>query len=405
MAWLKDSKARGYTLTKRRIVIRSVLESIRNADLVVVGSGFFGATVAERVANKLGKSVVVIEKRNHIGGNAYSYFDDQTGIEVHKYGSHLFHTSSQKIWEYVNNFTGFNDYKHSVIAISKGQVFSLPFSLHTLSQIYRKHISPSEAQKIFKTLTTQEMANSEMNFEERAIAMVGKKIYNRLVKGYTAKQWQTDPRHLPGNIISRLPVRSNFDTKYFDDQFEGLPLIGYTPWINKMLSSSLIKVYTDVDFFEIKSQINKPIVYSGPLDKYFDYKCGVLSWRTLDFEFETLNLPNFQGNSVINYPDKNIPYTRIHEFKHLHPERKISEKTVIAREFSKKASIGDEPYYPVNSSHDRKILDQYRFLMSEEKNVLFGGRLGTYKYLDMHMAIASALQLVDTKVIELLDIK
>ncbi len=382
----------------------SILSDVRNFDLLVVGSGFFGATVAEQLASTRGLKVAVLERRNHIGGNAYSYLHSDTGIEVHKYGSHLFHTSNERVWNYVNRFDDFNSYKHKVMALSQGKIFTLPFNLHTLAQIYDRYVSPEEASRIFRSESTSESGTSNVDFETKAKLMVGEDIYERLVKGYTAKQWQTDPKNLPGHIISRLPVRFDFNSNYFNDTYEGLPIHGYTRLFEKMLSNPLIRVFNNIDFFDIKDSIQIPVIYTGPIDRYFNYQFGELGWRTLDFEVEVLNLPNFQGNSVINYPDIDIKYTRIHEYKHLHPERAKVDQTIIAREFSRFANKNDEPYYPINSSNDRRILKLYRELARIETSTFFGGRLGTYTYLDMHMAIASALQFINNDADEFLKV-
>jgi UDP-galactopyranose mutase len=378
-------------------------DDIQNADLVIVGSGFFGSTVAEQAASLFGKKVVVLESRNHIGGNAYSFIDSSSGIEVHKYGSHLFHTSNKKVWDYINGFTSFNNYIHKVVAISDDKVYTLPFNLHTLAEVYGHHFSPLNSRNKFK-LNENNNEGFE-NLEEKAISMVGPEIYQKLVKGYTEKQWQMDPRMLPGSIIKRLPVRDNFNSDYFDDIYQGLPVIGYGKLFEKILDNPLISVHLETDFFKVEKLINSLVVYTGPIDKFFGYKYGELGWRTLDFEFEEVECENYQGNSVINYPDTNVPYTRIHEFKYLHPERPPVPTTIIAREYSRVASSEDEPYYPVNSPSDRSNLLKYRELAKKLPNIFFGGRLGTYQYLDMHMAIASALNLVETKLSEIWRVK
>jgi UDP-galactopyranose mutase len=368
----------------------SLLKEINSHDLLIVGSGLYGLTIAERVANASKKKVFILEKRNHIGGNAYSYFDKESGIEVHKYGSHLFHTSNKKIWDYVNTFTGFNNYQHKVFSIYKNKVYSMPVNLHTFSAVFNKSISPSEARDLI--LETADVGQIN-NLEDKAIALVGKQIYETLIKGYTQKQWQTDPKSLPPEIITRLPIRFTYNNNYFEDTWEGLPINGYGKWFEKMIESPRISIKLETDYFDIKSQVKIPTIFTGPVDRYFNYSDGVLGWRTLDFDFELLGIEDYQGTSVMNYADLNVPFTRIHEFKHLHPERPKSDVTVIAREFSRVANEFDEPYYPINSVGDRKILEKYRQKFDDEaKNmVFFGGRLGTYKYLDMHMAIGSAL--------------
>ncbi|MEW1961358.1 UDP-galactopyranose mutase [Microbacterium sp. NPDC077644] len=373
-----------------------------DTDLLVVGSGFFGLTIAERAAND-GRKVTVIDRRTHIGGNAYSENEPETGIEVHRYGAHLFHTSNPTVWEYVNRFTTFTNYVHRVYSTHKGQVYALPVNLHTINQFFNAAHTPDEARALVKEQAGEFDVKTAQNFEEKGIALVGRPLFEAFFAHYTAKQWQTSPEKLSGDIISRLPVRYNYDNRYFNDTWEGLPTDGYTAWIERMADHPNIEVRLDVDFFDESQPFNKkatvgqlPIVYTGPVDRYFDYAEGALSWRTLDFEQEVLNVGDFQGTSVMNYPDADIPYTRIHEFKHFHPERKDlypTDKTVIMREFSRFATRDDEPYYPVNSTDDRAGLLAYRELQKGEQQVHFGGRLGTYQYLDMHMAIGSALSM------------
>ncbi len=363
-------------------------------DVVVVGSGLYGLTIAERVASMLNKKVLVIEKRNHVGGNAWSFREQETGIEVHKYGSHIFHTSNTKVIEYVSNFTNFNSYQHRVFANHNGQLFTLPINLGTISQFYGKIFNPDEARALIASETQILNKSDAKNLEEKAISLIGRSLYEALIKNYTQKQWQTDPRELPPEIISRLPVRYNLNNRYFDDTFEGIPSGGYAAWLEKMADHPNISILLETDFFDIRHLLDDPfVVYTGPLDRYFEFKLGSLTWRTLDFEIEVLSIGDFQGTSVVNYSDLEVPFTRIHEFKHFHPERGTSpkQKTVIMREFSRFASPQDEPYYPVNAKSDREKLLGYRELAAGEKKVLFGGRLGTYQYLDMHMAIASAL--------------
>jgi len=371
-------------------------------DLLVVGSGFFGLTIAERAA-QAGRKVTVIERRSHIGGNAYSEAEPTTGIEVHRYGAHLFHTSNEKVWEYVNRFTTFTDYVHRVYSTHKGQVFALPVNLHTINQFFQAAYTPDEARALVKEQAGEFDVRTARNFYEKGIALVGRPLFEAFFAHYTAKQWQTSPEKLSGDIVSRLPVRYNYDNRYFNDTYEGLPTDGYTAWLERMADHPNIEVKLDVDFFDVAQPWNKaatvgqlPIVYTGPVDRYFDYSEGALSWRTLDFEEEVLNVGDFQGTPVMNYPDADVPYTRIHEFKHFHPERKDvypDDKTVIMREYSRFATRDDEPYYPVNTDEDRQGLLAYRDLAKGEKDVHFGGRLGTYQYLDMHMAIGSALSM------------
>jgi UDP-galactopyranose mutase len=371
-------------------------------DLLVVGSGFFGLTIAERAA-AAGRKVTVIDRRPHIGGNAYSEAEPETGIEVHRYGAHLFHTSNPTVWEYVNRFTTFTNYVHRVYTTHEGVVFPMPVNLGTINQFFQSAYTPDQARALVKEQAGEFDVKTASNFEEKGIALVGRPLFEAFFRDYTAKQWQTDPHKLSGDIISRLPVRYTYDNRYFNDTWEGLPTDGYTAWLERMADHPNIEVKLNVDYFDETQPLSKKatvgqvsVVYTGPVDRYFDYTEGALSWRTLDFEQEVLNVRDFQGTSVMNYPDMDVPYTRIHEFKHFHPERKDayeSDKTVIMREFSRFANRDDEPYYPVNTPEDRAGLLAYRDLAKGERDVHFGGRLGTYQYLDMHMAIGSALSL------------
>ena len=375
-------------------------------DLLIVGAGFFGLTVAERVASELGLDVTVLERRSHIGGNAYSETDPDTGIEVHRYGAHLFHTSNRTVWEYINRFTDFTGYSHHVYTTHHGEVFPLPVNLGTINQFFRSAMGPGEARALIES--QREQSGEPANFEDKAISLIGRPLYEAFIRGYTAKQWQTDPKQLPAEVISRLPVRYTYDNRYFSDTWEGLPVDGYTALLERMADHPRIDVHLDTDFFDSSQPLSKgnvsgvPIVYTGPIDRYFDYSAGDLSWRTLDFEREVLPIPDFQGTSVMNYADEDVPFTRIHEFRHFHPERTQYPKdaTVIVREYSRFAERADEPYYPVNTPEDRSRLLAYRELIRAERDVFFGGRLGTYKYLDMHMAIGSALSLFTNELTE-----
>ncbi|MBD8506943.1 UDP-galactopyranose mutase [Hoyosella sp. G463] len=373
-------------------------------DLIIVGSGFFGLTIAERAATQLGKRVLVLDRRPHIGGNAYSEPEPETGIEVHKYGAHLFHTSNERVWEYVNQFTSFTGYQHRVFTLHKGQVYQFPMGLGLVSQFFGRYYSPEEARALIAEQASEIDTKEASNLEEKAISLIGRPLYEAFVRDYTAKQWQTDPKELPASTIARLPVRYTFDNRYFNDTYEGLPVDGYTAWLENMAADDRIEVRLGTDYFEVRDEIRAaspgaPVVYTGPIDRYFDYADGELGWRTLDFETEVLPTGDFQGTPVMNYPDAEVPFTRIHEFRHFHPERKYpGDKTVIMREFSRAAESGDEPYYPINTADDRERLARYRERAraeTERDNVLFGGRLGTYQYLDMHMAIASALAMFD----------
>jgi len=373
-------------------------------DLLVVGSGFFGLTVAERAATQLGRRVLVVEQRSHLGGNAYSELEPVTGIEIHRYGAHLFHTSNARVWDYVRQFTDFTDYQHRVFAMHGGQAYQFPMGLGLVCQFFGRYLSPSEARALIAEQAAEISSADVHNLEEKAISLIGRPLYEAFVKGYTAKQWQTDPRDLPASTINRLPVRYTFDNRYFNDTWEGLPVDGYTAWLERMAADDRIEVRLNTDWFDVRDELRRrspsaPVVYTGPLDRYFDYVEGRLGWRTLDFEMEVLDCGDFQGTPVMNYNDTDVPYTRIHEFRHFHPERNYpDDKTVIVREYSRFAEADDEPYYPINTESDRTILAAYRNRAKAEtahSGVLFGGRLGTYQYLDMHMAIASALSMYD----------
>ncbi|HEX7662281.1 MAG TPA: UDP-galactopyranose mutase [Pseudonocardiaceae bacterium] len=381
--------------------------SFAGYDLIVVGSGFFGLTVAERAATQLNKRVLILERRSHLGGNAYSEPEPETGIEIHRYGAHLFHTSNKRVWNYVNQFTDFTNYQHRVFTIFRGRVYPMPVNLATICEYFGKYLTPDQARALVAEQAAEIDSKDAQNFEEKAISLVGRPLYEAFFRGYTAKQWQTDPRELPGATVTRLPVRYNFNNRYFNDTYEGLPVDGYTAWLTRMADHPNIEVRTNVDFFDVRADLpaGTPVIFTGPLDKYFDYREGELGWRTLDFKQEVLrDTGDFQGTPVMNYADEDVPFTRIHEFKHFHPERADrypADKTVIVREYSRSAQSGDEPYYPINTPADRAKLEKYRELARQEareRNVLFGGRLGTYKYLDMHMAIGSALSMFDNKI-------
>jgi UDP-galactopyranose mutase len=372
-----------------------------NVDLVVVGSGFFGLTVAERCASELGLRVLVVERRHHIGGNAYSEPEPETGIEIHRYGAHLFHTSNAAVWEYASRFTAFTGYQHRVFSIYKGRVYPLPINLATICEYFGAAMSPDEARALIAEQAAEVREGQAANLEQKAVSLIGRPLYEAFIRGYTFKQWQTDPVDLPPEIITRLPVRYTFNNRYFSDTFEGLPAGGYTAWLERMAGHPAIEVRLGTDFSSLRADAagSVPVVYTGALDAYFGYAAGDLGWRTLDFELEVLATGDFQGTPVMNYADADVPFTRIHEFRHFHPERDWypRDKTVIMREFSRSARRGDEPYYPINTAADRERLLAYREMAAREPGVLFGGRLGTYKYLDMHMAIGSALTMYENR--------
>ena len=380
-------------------------------DLLIVGSGLFGLTIAERAAVEHGAKVTIIDRRPHVGGNAYSEADEQTGIEVHKYGAHLFHTSNPRVWDYVNRFTEFTGYQHKVYTNHQGVVYPMPINLGTVNQFFQSAYTPDEARELIAEQAGEFAGKDPENLNDKGISLIGRPLYEAFIKNYTGKQWQTDPTDLPASIISRLPVRYTYNNRYFNDTYEGLPKQGYTAWLERMADHPNIDVQLDTDYFDTSQPLNKdatrgniPVVYTGPVDRYFDFELGELGWRTIDLETEHLDVGDFQGTSVMNYADSEVPYTRIIEPRHFHPERDYypKDRTVIQREYSRFAESGDEPYYPINSSSDRERLLAYRELADSEPRTLFGGRLGTYQYLDMHMAIGSALSMADNKLTDLL---
>jgi UDP-galactopyranose mutase len=374
--------------------------NLSDYELIICGSGLFGLTIAREYLRAFDKRVLVLEKRPHPGGNSWSEIDDETGIEVHKYGSHLFHTSNEKVWAFVNQFSEFIPYRHKVIAKTGTRFFGLPINLLTLSQFFGNAFSPQEARDFLSKVAVN--IDTPKNFEEAAISQIGVELYETFFQNYTRKQWQTNPTDLGADVYRRIPVRFTFEDGYFNDTYQGLPKHGYADLIKRMLDHEKLDLVLEFDFNSIKQEIGDQqiVVYTGPIDQYFDYTFGALGWRTLDFEIERLAIDDFQGNSVVNYVDLDIPFTRIHEFKHLHPEREyLPLSTLIMKEYSRFANQGDEPYYPINTQENRKKLVKYRELISKTSNVFFGGRLGSFQYLDMHMAIASALTMFSNEIL------
>ena len=369
--------------------------TMKKYDYLVVGTGLFGATFAYEAA-KRGKRVKVIEKRDHIAGNIYTKEVD--GIQVHQYGAHIFHTSNKEVWDYVNQFAEFNRYTNSPVANYKGEMYSLPFNMNTFSQMWGVR-TPAEAMAKINE-QRQEMAGKEpQNLEEQAISLIGRDIYEKLIKGYTEKQWGQKATELPAFIIRRLPVRLVYDNNYFNDTYQGIPVGGYTQIVEKMLDSDLIDVETGVDFFDKKDEYLKDypkIVFTGMIDQFFDYQLGELQYRSLRFETEEKNVGNYQGNAVINYTDAETPYTRIIEHKHFEFGKGDKDKTVITREYPADWHRGDEPYYPINNQRNNELYKQYAKLASEEaNNVIFGGRLGQYRYYNMDQVLHAALTAVN----------
>ena len=362
---------------------------------VIAGSGFFGAVMAERIATVLGAPVLVVEKRDHFGGNSFSEEDGETGIEYHRYGTHLFHTSAKDVWAWIGRFTEFNNYRHRVLTRHAGRMYTMPINLMTLNNFFGVDLKPSEAAAFIAERAAREGFTNPANFEEKAVSLIGRELYDAFIRHYTAKQWETDPKLLPAETIRRLPVRFNYNDFYFNDIYEGLPLDGYHAIFQRVFAIPGVDVVCNCDFFDIRDQLHPEaqVIYTGPIDRYFDERLGVLGWRTLDFEIERPAVEDYQGASVVNYPDADVRFTRIHEFRHLHPERRYTpDRTLIMREYSRFAGRHDEPYYPINTPSDRDLYDAYAALAANETRVIFGGRLGTYRYLDMHQAIGAALK-------------
>ena len=362
---------------------------MKKYDYLIVGSGLFGSVFAHE-ATKKGKKCLVVEKRNHIGGNIYC--EKIQGITVHKYGAHIFHTSNKKVWDYVNDLCEFNNFINSPIGKYKGEMYNLPFNMNTFSKMFNIS-TPQEAKKIIAE-QRKEIKGEPKNLEEQAISLVGREIYTKLIKGYTEKQWGRDCKDLPPFIIKRLPVRYTYNNNYFNDRYQGIPIGGYNVIINKLLDG--IEVRLNTDFLEERDELlslaNK-VIYTGTIDSFYDYCYGNLEYRSLNFQTETLDTDNFQGVAVVNYNEREIPYTRIIEHKHF--EFGTTPKTVITREYPADWKIGDEPYYPINDEKNNELYNKYLELSRSEKNVIFGGRLGMYKYYDMDKCIEAALCLCE----------
>jgi UDP-galactopyranose mutase len=357
-------------------------------DYLVVGAGLFGSVFAQQ-ARENGKTVLVIEKRDHVGGNCYSYGYEDTGITLHAYGTHIFHTSDRRVWEYINRFTEFNRYQHRVLTTYQRKVYSMPINLGTINAFFNLNLTPEQAKAFLEA--RRSYIPCPRNLEEQAVSLIGSELYEAFIRGYTQKQWGCDPRLLPASIITRLPIRNSFFDSYFDDVYQGIPLDGYTPMFERMLDG--IPVELGVDYLEARDILvrkARKIVYTGPIDLYFENCLGPLNWRSVRFEVERRSVSDYQGTAVMNYADDDVPYTRIHEPKHLHLEKPWNPReTVIVREYS--SINNDAPFYPVNFEVDRRRYLEYSQLQQNEKRVIFGGRLASYRYYDMHQVIASAL--------------
>ena len=375
---------------------------MRTYDYLIVGAGFFGSVLAERIANDSRETVLVIDRRPHIGGNCYSEFDEETGIEFHQYGTHIFHTSSQKVWQYITHFTEFNGYHHQVLTTHQNRVFQMPINLETINTFYDLNLKPFEVEDFLQAEIAKEGIVHPQNLEEKAISLIGRPLYEAFIREYTMKQWNRDPKELPANIITRLPIRSSYNEDYFlDARWQGIPLEGYTKVFERLLDSPNIHVETNCDYFTARTNFKyrKKLIYTGPLDRYFDYEYGPLEWRSIALSREVIPVADFQGTSVMNYADLKAPYTRIHEPRHLHLERRYSkQKTLIFYETSKQAEEAD-PYYPINSDNNKKIVRYYKALAQEDKNVIIGGRMGDYAYYDMDKTIAAALACYEKKIV------
>lgn len=370
---------------------------MKHYDYLIVGAGLFGATFAYE-AGKKGKSCLVIDRRDHIAGNVYTKEED--GINVHVYGAHIFHTSDKKIWQYINQFAEFNNYINSPIAVYKDELYNLPFNMNTFSKMWNIR-TPQEAKDIIASQIAELNITEPKNLEEQALSLAGRDVYEKLVKGYTEKQWGRDCKELPSFIIKRLPLRFTYDNNYFNDRFQGIPMGGYTQIVEKMLEKA--DVVCGVDFFDMRDEKNRlmgqlldgtqvsydKILFTGQIDEYYDYKFGPLEYRSVRFETEKLDMENYQGNAVVNYTDREVPYTRIIEHKHF--EFGKQPTTIISREYSSEWKPGVEPYYPVNNEKNNALYEKYVALAKEEGDVIFGGRLGQYKYYDMDKVLMAAL--------------
>lgn len=363
---------------------------MKQYDYLIVGAGLFGAVFANE-AKKHGKKCLVIEKRSHIGGNIYC--ENVEGITVHKYGAHIFHTNNRRVWDYVNGLCEFNNFINSPVCNYKGRIYNLPFNMNTFAQMFSV-TSPSEAKAVIDSQRA-EITDKPQNLEQQAISLVGREIYEKLIKGYTEKQWGRDCKDLPAFIIKRLPVRYTYDNNYFNDRYQGIPVNGYNELIEKMLDGAEAQINTD--FFSDREyflSLAEKCVFTGPVDQFYDYKFGSLEYRSLRFETQLLREKNFQGVAVMNFSEREVPYTRIIEHKHF-SNNSNSEKTVITKEYPKMWNMGDEPYYPLNDERNNALYRQYEVLAEAEENVIFGGRLGLYRYYDMDKCVEKALEICD----------
>ncbi|MBQ9406471.1 MAG: UDP-galactopyranose mutase [Desulfovibrio sp.] len=370
----------------------------------IIGSGIWGSVMAERIASVLRVPVVVVERRNHVGGNCHASRDAATGIECHRYGSHIFHTKIREVWDYLTKFTRFNSYRHKVLIRHAGRTYVMPINLATINALYQKNFTPEEAQNLLQEESNRAFPAEArpQNLEEKAVSQIGRPLYEAFIRDYTAKQWGRAPVDLPASIINRLPIRTSYNFDYFDDPWQGIPWDGYAALFARLLDNTLITVRLNTSYEAIKTEIpsDATVIYTGQADALFDCVHGELEWRSLRFEWETVNQRDYQGTSVMNYADADVAYTRIHEFKHYHPERtEIFESghTVICREYPSAWTSGGEAYYPLNDARNTALYERYA-AMAQEAGIILGGRLGAYRYWDMDKAVADALRVFETRI-------
>jgi UDP-galactopyranose mutase len=372
-------------------------------DYLIVGAGFFGSVIAERIANDLNKRVLVIDRRDHIGGNCYSSEDQSTGIEYHVYGTHIFHTSDREVWTYIMQFTEFNGYHHQVLTKYQNKVYQMPINLETINAFYDKDFKPQEAKEFIDREVKKENIEHPQNLEEKAISLIGRPLYEAFIKGYTIKQWEKDPKELSASIINRLPIRFDYCEDYFQNcRWQGIPIGGYTKIFERLLSSPNIEIELNCDYMEHKNEfeVKEKVIFTGRLDQFFNFRYGVLDWRSVDFRREVIDYEDFQGTSVMNYAELSVPYTRIHEPKHLHPERDYQvSKTVIFYETSRMSEINNS-YYPVSNDRNRDLSARYIEEAKKNEKVIFGGRLGEYAYYDMDKTVLSALKCYNEQILK-----
>ena len=361
-------------------------------DFLIIGSGFYGSVLAERISSILKKKVLILEKRDHIGGNCFSTYDKTTNIEYHKYGSHIFHTSNKKVWDYISQFTLFNSYRHQVLSMYKNKIYQMPINLETINSFFNKSFTPAESKNFILKISKKFKKNYYENFEEKALSQIGLKLYKAFIKSYTEKQWNDNPKNLPSSIFNRLPLRFNYNEDYFNNcSWQGIPRDGYTSVFNKLIDNKKIQLINETYSLNNKYDVKYMVIYTGPLDKLFNFKYGALKWRSLLFKKKIINQNDYQGTSVINYPEKKYKFTRIHEPRHLHPERNYCKnKTLIINEYPN-TSV-NEPYYPVNDFFNRSLHRKYKSLAAKIPKFEIGGRLADYAYYDMDMTISAALK-------------